>query len=186
MGQRSNEQLKESIETYMCVSAQRNQSKKRYMKRKVVSQESHCGLKAFSLQVITMEDVCTEMPQTKPLVQGPVLMRHPPGRHDLPHHRDEESDTQEAMSSARFPRDKPFRFTGVLWPPGPPSLCPPTKGQVSKGKRSTAWLMMLPLGLAADTLRYPSVFFFNNFFKVFISSELMTMKLACADLGKYQ
>ena len=68
MGQRSNEQLKESIETYMCVSAQRNQSKKRYMKRKVVSQESHCGLKAFSLQVITMEDVCTEMPQTKPLV----------------------------------------------------------------------------------------------------------------------
>lgn len=65
MGQSSHEQLKESIETYMCALAQRNQSKKRYMKRKVVSQESHRGLKAFSLQVITMEDVCTDMPQTK-------------------------------------------------------------------------------------------------------------------------
>lgn len=47
MGQSSHKQLKESIETYMCALAQRNQSKKRYMKRKVVSQESHRGLKVF-------------------------------------------------------------------------------------------------------------------------------------------
>lgn len=81
---------------------------------------------------------------------------------------------------------KPFCFSRLLWPLVPLLLYPHKKGHVSKGKRSTRLLMMLPLGLTADPLACFFFFNFKYFLKVFMSSELMTMKLSCTDLWEYQ
>lgn len=79
MGWSSNEQLKECTETigrylqiiFVSISIYRlkgTEAKRGQMKEKGVAHEFHCKLKSFSLEMIRMEAIHTEIAQTRQLI----------------------------------------------------------------------------------------------------------------------
>lgn len=67
VGYSSNEQLKECIQTtYNYIYRLKGTEEKRgQMKGTGISHDFHCKMKSFSLKMIRMEDIYTEIPQTK-------------------------------------------------------------------------------------------------------------------------
>lgn len=204
VGWSTNEQLKECIETTdrqipisVSISIYRHkgtEAKRGQMKGQRVSHEFHHKLKSSSPKMIRMEDICTEIPQTKHLTQGlaPNESSWDSQEEDttFPISEMRKLMPYEAKSSVQLPQRRINLLLhcvslGQVPLPKPPFLCFPVKGPISKGKWSAALLMPLP-GSAANTVGFFLFLFFNKNFKVFFYSELMTMNLSCVYLGKYQ